>query len=258
MVVRTSIALHRVTFGTRGCMKDTAKIVYHVSSGQVCCDAVWEAAYNRFETQDQEIAKFLRRFRELGVEKMNRQMVFVELFCGRGNGLRALESLGFQNIHGVDLSESLLKQYRGAAQLHLADCCQLPFENESIDCVVIQGGLHHLEDIEVTLPKVLDEIVRVLRSEGQFVLVEPWSTPFLTIVHLLIRQPWLRSRWSKADALATMVEREYPTYFAWLSKPKSIRNNIDSRFKRRYQRVGFGKLTYLGEKHAGNTTCDEE
>ena len=64
----------------------------------------WEAAYLRFETPEQEIQKFIRRLHHLGAEEWPRDSEIVELFCGRGNGLHALERLGFTRLEGVDLS----------------------------------------------------------------------------------------------------------------------------------------------------------
>jgi ubiquinone/menaquinone biosynthesis C-methylase UbiE len=48
---------------------------------------------------------------------------------------------------------------------------------------VVQGGLHHLPELPRDLDKTLLEIKRVLRPQGRFVIVEPWHTPFLRIVH---------------------------------------------------------------------------
>src|SRR6516225_4737265 len=45
-------------------------------------DDRWEAAYIRFETSEQEIQKFLRRLRLLGVPSLARDSQIVELFCG--------------------------------------------------------------------------------------------------------------------------------------------------------------------------------
>jgi hypothetical protein len=49
----------------------------------------WEAAYLRFETPEQEIRKFEKRLLRLGAGAWPRDLRIVELFCGRGNGLRA-------------------------------------------------------------------------------------------------------------------------------------------------------------------------
>jgi hypothetical protein len=75
-----------------------------------CPLSAWEAAYLSFETPEEEIRKFIRRLRRLGAERLPRQAEVLELFCGRGNGLRALERLGFNRLEGVDLSISLLSQ----------------------------------------------------------------------------------------------------------------------------------------------------
>src|SRR5580700_4855758 len=76
----------------------------------------WEAAYLRFETPEQEIQKFVSRLRKLGADQWPRDAEIVELFCGRGNGLNALERLGFTRLEGVDLSPRLIAEYRGLAK----------------------------------------------------------------------------------------------------------------------------------------------
>ena len=72
----------------------------------------WEAAYLRFETPEQEIQKFVKRLRKLGVGEWPRDTEIVELFCGRGNGLHASRLLGFTRVEGADLSARLVAQYR--------------------------------------------------------------------------------------------------------------------------------------------------
>ena len=62
----------------------------------------WEAAYLRFETSEQASHRALRRLQKLGVAQLPRDARVVELFCGRGNGLHALASLGFTKLEGVD------------------------------------------------------------------------------------------------------------------------------------------------------------
>ncbi len=117
----------------------------HIDETHRCCSTPWEKAYGRFETPEQEITKFVKRLNAVGAAKWDRNLRIVELFCGRGNGLHALSRLGFANIEGVDLSESLLAQYQGPAKCYVCDCRQLPFDNASRDVLIVQGGLHHLE-----------------------------------------------------------------------------------------------------------------
>jgi SAM-dependent methyltransferase len=217
-------------------------------SGMECCDPVWEAAYARFETPTEERQKFLRRFEQLGVVSWPREWQIVELFCGRGNGLAVLEQLGFENLRGVDLSPSLLEQYRGKAALHVGDCRDLLLTTESTDAAVVQGGLHHLPQVLDDLPRVLDEILRVLRPGGRVVIVEPWSTPFLQCVHFAARQRFLRRAWPRIDAFQVMTEREAETYFRWLSMPEEILAMVTARFEVERCHRRFGKLMFVGRK----------
>jgi len=214
----------------------------------ICCDMVWEENYARFETPEEEIKKFITRFRKLGASEWTRGARILDVFCGRGNGLKALERLGFKHLEGVDLSEQLLAQYSGPAQLYLGDAGELTLGNCSIDIVVVQGGLHHLPTLEKDLVRVLGEIHRVLKNEGRFVLVEPWETTFLKLVHFTCRRPMLRRAWGKLDALASMIEREHGTYFHWLQHPQVVLSALSQLFVPEVQRASWGKLNFVGRK----------
>jgi SAM-dependent methyltransferase len=207
----------------------------------------WEAAYLRFQTPEQEIRKFTLRLLRLGVRSWPRDARVVELFCGRGNGLRALERLGFSRLEGVDLSPALVARYDGPAACRVADCRALPFEPASRDAVIVQGGLHHLHELPEDLERTLDEMRRVLRPGGRVVVVEPWLTPFLHAVHFACRRPWLRRVAPKLDALAAMTRYELGTYMRWLSQPELVLGALECRFVTRKCVIGWGKLLYLGE-----------
>lgn len=214
--------------------------------GLACCDPIWEAAYQRFETPEAERRKFRKRLVKLGALNWPRDSVVVELFCGRGNGLNALASLGFQSLRGVDLSESLLRKYEGPARLFLGDCRDLKFPDRSSDVVVVQGGLHHLPNLPADLEKTLRQIRRVLRPAGRIVIVEPWNTPFLWVVHWFCHRAVARRFWGKLDALSTMIERERTTYENWLGRPQQILDLLQGHFVAEHQSLSWGKLLFVG------------
>lgn len=218
----------------------------HLDQGVECCDPIWEEAYRRFETPEEEIAKFTARLQRLGAGALDRQSRILELFCGRGGGLHAWKRLGFSNVEGLDLSESLLQQYKGDEPLHLADCRQLPFEDASFDLAVVQGGLHHLPELDGDLAACLSETCRVLRPGGEFWMVEPWMTPFLKWAHQITNLSLVRRLYPKGDALATMTEQEAKTYYQWLSCPEKLLATFNDHFRSRYQRIAWGKLEFAG------------
>jgi len=214
----------------------------------ICCDTVWEENYGRFETPEEEILKFIARFRELGASEWSPDARILDIFCGRGNGLKALERLGFRHLEGVDLSDRLLAQYSGPAQLYVGDAGELKIDDACIDIVVVQGGLHHLPNIEKDLERVFGEIHRVLKNDGRFVLVEPWNTTFLKVIHFMCRQPMLCGTWAKLGALAAMIERERETYFHWLERPQFVLSALSRFFVPELRRTSWGKLKFVGRK----------
>ncbi|MDX1570444.1 MAG: class I SAM-dependent methyltransferase [Xanthomonadales bacterium] len=208
----------------------------------------WEAAYLRFETPEEERAKFRGRLRRLGAEDWPRSERIADLFCGRGNGLNALTSFGFENLTGIDLSGHLLAQYDGPAATLQADCRETGLPDESFDRVIIQGGLHHLVELPDDLDRTLAEIHRLLAPGGHLVIVEPWLTPFLRFVHFVMVQPLARKAWDKLDALAAMTEEEATTYYQWLERPTEILQQLDYWFEPLVRRRRLGKLEFVGRR----------
>jgi SAM-dependent methyltransferase len=210
----------------------------------------WEAAYLRFETPEQEIRKFARRLQRLGAGDWPRDARIVELFCGRGNGIRALRALGFARVEGIDLSPALVARYEGPGTLLVGDCRHLPFESETKDILIVQGGLHHLPTLPADLEAALREARRVLAPGGLFCAVEPWHTPFLAFVHHICANRLARTLSSKVNALATMIEHERETYEQWLDQPQPILNLLHQFFEREHCEVSWGKINFVGRKSA--------
>ncbi|HEY5753242.1 MAG TPA: class I SAM-dependent methyltransferase [Chthoniobacterales bacterium] len=218
-----------------------------VNDSQQCVSSPWEEAYNRFETPEEEIAKFIKRLRAGGADSWLKDARVIELFCGRGNGLRALERLGFTNVEGADLSEPLISQYSGPAKCYVCDCRELPFATASRDIAIIQGGLHHLPHLPEDLERSLREIARILKPGGRFFLVEPWLTSFLHAVHFACGVGLLRRLSVKLDALAVMIDNERDTYENWLSRPREIAGLLCKYFPNNILTTGLGKVCFIGK-----------
>jgi len=221
--------------------------IYRCTQSVVSCDPAWEAAYERFETPEQEIEKFIKRLTELGLHKLPAESRVVEICCGRGNGIVALDRLGFKHIEGVDLSEPLLRKYAGKqVPLYVADCRDLPFEDQSKDLVVVQGGLHHLPELPLDIQRTANEVKRVLRPHGCFAIVEPYPTRTLGFIHRFSENRVAQRMMPKIEAFASMVELERSTYENWLSLAPSIRNWMKSAFVPLIDRVTWTKWSFVG------------
>ena len=208
----------------------------------------WEEAYLRFESPEEEVRKFIERLKFVGAMKWPRDAKIVELFCGRGSGLRALHQLGFSEVEGIDLSASLAAEYAGPGKILVGDCRQLPFENTSKDILIVQGGLHHLPVLPDDLDQALAEGSRVLRRDGLLVVVEPWATLFLSLSHALCRSRNIRRLSPKIDALATMIHYERKTYEQWLSHPGLILDSLRKSFGVERRHFRWGKIYFTGRK----------
>jgi SAM-dependent methyltransferase len=214
----------------------------------VSCDDIWEAAYERFETADEEVKKFVGRLRRLKIDQLPKSIDVVEIFCGRGNGIVALEHLGFTNIEGVDLSEPLLQKYGGTPRsLYVADCRQMPFENASKDLIIVQGGLHHLPQLPLDVTTTIDEVIRVLRPGGRFVIVEPYPTQALKWIHRISELAFVRMVSPRLDALAVMTQQERITYENWLRQGPMIRDAIMRRFRPLVDQISWTKWNFVGQ-----------
>ncbi len=220
--------------------------------------AAWEEAYQRFETTREEIDKFRRRLSSFGVNGWPRDAKIVELFCGRGNGLRAWKTFGFTDLTGIDLSSRLVELVDPAFKKIVADARAIPLPDDSVDVISIHGGLHHLLKLPDDLRAVLLECRRVLKDGGRLLIVEPWLTPFLRFVHWCCRRWFLRAFWPRLDALATMIELEADTYFNWLRQLDVVVGVLREIFPPETVRVSFGKLSYLARcKRSGRAGSPE-
>jgi ubiquinone/menaquinone biosynthesis C-methylase UbiE len=79
----------------------------------------------------------------------------------------------YREIVGIDISELAIETARSTieeegVQFLVMDAEQLDFEDENFDTVSISASLHHLMNI----PRVLNEMKRVLKPAGHFILAE--------------------------------------------------------------------------------------
>ena len=95
----------------------------------------------------------------------------LDLMCGEGIFLPVLAQR-YDRVLGIDLSFAMLSLVDTAFRDRIVcgDALQLPFSSRSFGAVVVRGGLHHLPN---SLSLVLSEARRVMKPQGQLVILEP-------------------------------------------------------------------------------------
>ena len=90
---------------------------------------------------------------------------FLEIGCNIGNQLRLLQSVGFDNLTGIDVQEDAIRiaiENNNNIKFIQGNAEQLPFQDNSIDVIITNNLLIHLD--KENLLKTVSEICRVTKN----------------------------------------------------------------------------------------------
>ena len=106
------------------------------------------------------------------------------LEIGYGSGILMPELADYgESLFGIDPhpypdeTADVLEKYGVKAQLYSAPAEQIPLETGSIDCAVAVSSLEFVMDLE----SACQEISRVLRPDGNFMVITPGQSPLLDL-----------------------------------------------------------------------------
>ncbi len=131
---------------------------------------------------------FLNRIMTFGIDiKWRKKVVAIvgkkkpetilDIATGTGDFAIMLSKLNPKKITGLDLSKGMLdigikkvkdKNLDGLIDMVLGDSEKLPFEDKSFDAITVGFGVRNFENLD----KGLQEIYRVLKTDGIFVVLE--------------------------------------------------------------------------------------
>ncbi len=97
----------------------------------------------------------------------------IDICCGTGNQLKYLKKHGFENISGVDISESMLRQAeKGPDKIECdnQDATELSHTNDSFDLGIISLALHE-KPFDIAR-KIVQEAHRVIKPAGYLILID--------------------------------------------------------------------------------------
>ncbi len=110
----------------------------------------------------------------------------LDIATGTGDLAILMTATSAERIVGLDISSGMLdvgrkkieaKKLSDKIEMILADSENMPFENDTFDAITVAFGVRNFE----TLEKGLSEILRVLKPNGIFVILEtsvPEKTPY--------------------------------------------------------------------------------
>ncbi|MGC8971275.1 MAG: class I SAM-dependent methyltransferase [bacterium] len=104
------------------------------------------------------------------LKSIDKNTKVLEIGCGTGNYIIALNSLTNCQAWGIDISEEMLsiaKSRTDRVNFKLSDATRLDFPNEFFDFVFSVNVIHHIEDHRV----YYEEAYRVLKCGGRIVTV---------------------------------------------------------------------------------------
>jgi ubiquinone/menaquinone biosynthesis C-methylase UbiE len=169
--------------------------------------------------------------RQLGYTK---DSLILSVGTGTGVEIEYIESTS-QQIFGVDLSLSALKQFR---EMHpypvfQANARELPFRDDSFDGLIVSETLHHIAGYDDLIP-YLREFRRVLAKEGWLIAVEPNS--------------WYPVQWLLGP-INKVMQRVRPGWRGLVPHERPLSPHF---LVRQFKRAGFTGSTYFSTTFVHN------
>jgi ubiquinone/menaquinone biosynthesis C-methylase UbiE len=94
---------------------------------------------------------------------------FLAIGFGWGDELRVAKEMGFTKISGVDIDKNAVRKVGKSFDVQLYNGKKLPYKSGSFDVVLMNAVLEHLRNPD----EILSEIYRVLRKNGEVVIITP-------------------------------------------------------------------------------------
>ncbi len=157
-------------------------------------EGVMTYAQWQYEKGEDTIALYLKNYT---TDEMFKDKTVVDIGCGAAGKSLYYASCGAKEVIGVDILEKYREEAEGLAEsLNLqdkfrfiaADATKLPFEESSIDTIIMNDSMEHVDDPEA----ILLEAMRVLKEGGRlYINFPPYNHPFGAHLKDAIFIPWV-------------------------------------------------------------------
>jgi len=138
--------------------------------------------------------------------------VVVDIGCGEAGKTLYYAGLGASKIYGVEILDKYREQayalaqklgFRDKFEFISCDATGLPFEADSIDVIIINDAMEHVDEPE----NVIIECLRVLRKGGRiYINFPPYYHPFGAHLSDAIGMPWVHLFFSEQTLIKAYKE----------------------------------------------------
>ena len=115
---------------------------------------------------------------------LNDNSIILDVGCKDGYLLKTIRNYNQScKCYGIEKNPKVLEMIK-TCNVRVADVTDLPFEKNFFDKVFVLDVLEHVEELD----KALEEIKRVLKTDGNVILSGPTETRFYKLCRLFYRQ----------------------------------------------------------------------
>ncbi len=148
----------------------------------------------QYEKGTDTIKFYLKKYTK---DEMFKDKVIADIGCGAGGKTLYYAANGAKKVYGVEILGKYEKEANALAdklgladkfEFVCADAAKLPFDDDSIDTMIMNDAMEHVDEPE----KVICECLRVLKKGGRlYVNFPPYHHPFGAHLSDLIYIPWV-------------------------------------------------------------------
>ena len=127
--------------------------------------------------------QFTHRIHQLLLPLMNWQagQSILDVACGTGSLLAAMNSQRQIRGHGIDISEQMVKNAAArnpGMEFHVSGCERIPFADDSMDVITVCAAYHHFPDVTA----FAKEAARVIKPGGLIYVADVYAPSVIKVL----------------------------------------------------------------------------
>lgn len=133
-----------------------------------------EEAYDKIAVYFDKTRNYMWKKTEEFLNSLSIESHIIDVGCGNGKNILYLKNKNYTNIFGCDISSSQVDICKNKnLNVIKADNLNLPYEDNSFDCVLSVAVIHHFDSVS-DRKKAIEELIRICKSGGK-IFIQVWA-----------------------------------------------------------------------------------